>query len=100
MRPRQAAAEINVKRMRSRRTGLSCHFKLASICFASCASDESGASLDCQLDGGGFATRPLWLRKGAGPLLRQPYRPNLFEDFEDQDIGFRWQDYADEEAAA
>jgi len=53
-----------------------------------------------RLDGGGFATRPLWLRKGAGPLVRQPYAPNLLEAFEDQDIQFRWQDYADEEAAA
>jgi pilus assembly protein CpaF len=53
-----------------------------------------------RLDGGGFATRPLWLRKGNGPLRRQPYPPKLLEEFEDQDIGFRWQEHADEEAAA
>jgi len=53
-----------------------------------------------RLDGGGFAVRPLWLRKGGGPLLRQPYSPGLLETFEDLEIGYRWQDYADEEAAA
>jgi pilus assembly protein CpaF len=53
-----------------------------------------------RLDGGGFATRPLWLRRGNGPLLRQSYPPNLLEAFADQEIGFSWQDYADEEAAA
>jgi pilus assembly protein CpaF len=53
-----------------------------------------------RLDGGGFATRPLWLRRGNGPLLRQSYPPNLLEAFAGQEIGFHWQDYADEEAAA
>ena len=43
--------------------------------------------------------RPLWLRKGAGPLQRQPYTPDLLQVFEDEDIPFTWQEYAQEEAA-
>jgi pilus assembly protein CpaF len=53
-----------------------------------------------RLEGGGFATRPLWLRKGSGPLVRQPYPPDLLEAFEDQEISYSWQDYSDEEVAA
>jgi hypothetical protein len=53
-----------------------------------------------RLEGGGFAVRPLWLRKGSGPLVRQPYPPRLLEQFEDEEIDYRWQDDADEEAAA
>ena len=51
-------------------------------------------------EGGGFAVRPLWLRKGSGPLVRQQYTPDLLQVFEDQEIPFSWQDCADEEAAA
>ena len=53
-----------------------------------------------RLEGGGFATRPLWVRKGGGPLVRQSYPPDLLEAFEDQEISYSWQDYSDEEAAA
>jgi hypothetical protein len=52
-----------------------------------------------RLDGGGFVTRPLWLREGSGPLVRQPYTPDLLRVFEEEDIPYRWQDYADEEEA-
>ena len=45
-------------------------------------------------------TRPLWLREGTGPLVRQPYPPELLRVFEEEDIPYCWQDYADEEAAA
>jgi pilus assembly protein CpaF len=47
-------------------------------------------------ESGGFAVRPLWLRKGGGPLVRQAYPPRLLEMFEDEEIGYSWQDCADE----
>ena len=49
---------------------------------------------------GGFVVRPLWLRKGSGPLVRQPYPPDLLAVFEDEDIPYSWQDDVDEEEAA
>jgi pilus assembly protein CpaF len=45
---------------------------------------------------GGFGVRPLWLRKGSGPLVRQPYAPRLLELFEDEEIPYSWQDDADD----
>jgi pilus assembly protein CpaF len=56
--------------------------------------------VDPKPNGDGFSVRPLWLRKGSGPLVRQPYPPRLLELFEDEEIPYSWQDEADEEEAA
>jgi len=48
--------------------------------------------------GGAFAVRPLWVRSGSGPLVRQPYVPRLLERFSEADIAFNW--HEDEEQAA
>jgi pilus assembly protein CpaF len=51
---------------------------------------------------GGFGIRPLWTRKGAGPLVRQPYPPRLLETFEELALDYRWGDAgpSDEDEAA
>jgi pilus assembly protein CpaF len=55
---------------------------------------------DPRLGSDGFAVRPLWLRKGSGPLVRQPYATRLLEQFEYEEIPYSWQDDADDEEEA
>ena len=49
---------------------------------------------------GRFVVRPLWIREGRGPLVRQPYVPRLLERFAEHEVPYDWYADADDQEAA